>query len=47
MIVDSVPVNYKAGSGMGIPQVQFNWVEVGKADNQQDLFDAGIVNILG
>lgn len=47
MIVDNVPVNYKAGSGMGIPQVQFNWVEVGKADNQQDLFDAGIVNILG
>lgn len=47
MIVDNVPVNYKVGSGMGIPQVQFNWVEVGKADNQQDLFDAGIVNILG
>lgn len=47
MIVDSVPVNYKAGSGMGIPQVQFNWVEVGKADNQQDLYDAGIVDIPG
>ena len=46
MIVDNIPVNYLQGSGMGIPQVQFNWVEIGKADNQQDLFDAGIVNTL-
>ena len=46
MIVDNIPVNYLQGSGMGIPQVQFNWVEIGKADNQQDLFDAGIVDIL-
>lgn len=46
MIVDNIPVNYLQGSGMGIPQVQFNWVEIGKADNQQDLFDAGIVDTL-
>lgn len=45
MIVDNVSVNYLQGSGMGIPQVQFNWIEVGKADNPQDLYDTGIVNI--
>ena len=46
MIVGNIPINYLQGSGMGIPQVQFNWVEIGKADNQQDLFDAGIVDTL-
>ena len=46
MIVNNIPVNYLQGSGMGIPQVQFNWVEIGKADNQQDLYDAGIVDTL-
>lgn len=47
MIINNIAVNYLQGSGMGIPQVQFNWIEVGKTDNQQDLYDNGIVDTLG
>lgn len=47
MVVSNINVNYKTGSGLGIPQVQFNWTEIGQADNQLDLYNAGITNIQG
>ena len=47
IIVNNPQITYRNGSGMGIPQVAFDWVEVGKADNQQDLYNNGILNTLG
>lgn len=46
IIVNSPQVSYRSGSGMGIPQVSFDWVEIGQADSQQDLYANGILNIL-
>ena len=43
IVVDSPQVTYKAGSGMAIPQVQFNWVQIGDANNQADLYNNGIL----
>ena len=43
MIVDSPQITYVEGSGMRIPQVQFNWVEIGNANDQQDLYNNGIL----
>lgn len=47
IIVNNPQISYRSGSGMRVPQVSFDWVEVGKADNQQDLYNNGIVNTLG
>lgn len=47
IIVNNPQITYRNGSGMGIPQVAFDWIEVGKADNQQDLYNNGILNTLG
>lgn len=47
MITDSPKFTYKNGSGMGIPQVGFSWTEIGKADNQQDLYNNGLLPTLG
>lgn len=44
MITDNVQVSYRSGSGMGIPQVQFNWVQIGEANNQTDLYTNGVIN---
>lgn len=44
MVIDNPQVTYKAGSGLGIPQAQFNWVEIGDLDNQQDLYNNGLVS---
>lgn len=46
MVTSNIDVAYKAGTAMSIPQISFSWTEIGKADKQQDLYDAGIVNIL-
>lgn len=46
IIVNSPQVSYRSGSGMGIPQVSFDWVEIGQADSQQDLYANGILDIL-
>lgn len=43
IVVDSPQVTYKTGSGMAIPQVQFNWVQIGDANNQADLYNNGIL----
>lgn len=46
IVVNNPQIAYRTGSGMGIPQVTFDWVEIGKADNQQDLYANGIIDIL-
>lgn len=43
MVVDSPQITYKSGSAMGIPQVQFNWVQIGDATSQNDLYNNGIL----
>ena len=45
IITGSPQVTYKTGSGMGIPQVVFDWTEIGKSDNQDDLYANGLVDI--
>lgn len=46
MITDNITVQYKQGSGMTIPNVTFNWTEIGDASNQQDLYDTGMIDVL-
>lgn len=44
MITDNVQVTYRTGSAMGIPQVQFNWVQIGDANSQSDLYNNGVID---
>ena len=44
IFVSSSPkVTYKAGAGMKIPSVQFDWIEIGDSNNQIDLYNAGFL----
>lgn len=48
IIITGTPqVSYASGSGIGIPIVQFGWTEIGDANNQQDLYNFGIINEVG
>lgn len=42
-IVDSPGINYKSNSGMAIADVSFNYVTLGDSNNQNDLYNAGII----
>lgn len=44
MITDNVQVTYRTGSAMSIPQVQFNWVQIGDANSQSDLYNNGVID---
>lgn len=44
MITDNVQVTYRTGSAMGIPQIQFNWVQIGDANSQSDLYNNGVID---
>ena len=44
MITDNVQIAYLNGSGMGIPHVNFNWVQIGDASKTGDLYVNGMVN---
>lgn len=46
MIVDNPQITYKSGSGMAVPQIQFNWTQIGDATSQQDLYNNGILPTL-
>lgn len=46
IVTGSPQVTYRSGSGMGIPQVTFDWTEIGKSNNQEDLYANGLVDIL-
>lgn len=44
IFVSSSPkVTYKAGAGMKIPSIQFDWIEIGDSNNQIDLYNAGFL----
>lgn len=45
-IVGMPTVSYLEGSGLGLANVTFNWSEAGVADNQQDLYDTGMLEEL-
>ena len=45
-VVDNPSIEYLDGSGMGLANVAFNWMEVGDVNNQQDLYDTGMVEEL-
>lgn len=44
IITNNIQMNYKEGTGMGIPQVTFNWTQIGDADSQADLYANGIIS---
>ena len=44
IVNDNVNVTYKENYGMGIPVITFNWTEIGQVDNQQDLYNNGIID---
>lgn len=44
MITDSPTVNYKEGSSLQIPMVNFNWTQIGDENNQLDLYYNGILS---
>lgn len=45
-ITGNVQTSYISGSSMKIPQVKFDWTEIGDAENQYDLYSNGVVNSL-
>lgn len=44
IVNSNIGVTYKSNYGMGIPVINFEWTEVGDAQNQQDLYNNGILN---
>ena len=43
-VIKSAPrTDYKTGTGVAIPTVTFDWVEIGDPNNQQDLWNTGLV----
>ena len=46
MITDSIQVEYRNGSGMAIPQVSFNWNEIGDSTNKFDLYKSGLIDFI-
>lgn len=47
VVTGNPQVSYASGSGLGVPVVQFSWTEIGDANNQQDLYNSGIINEVG
>ena len=45
IVTGSPQVTYRSGSGMGIPQVTFDWTEIGKSDSEEDLYANGLVDV--
>lgn len=44
IVNSNIGVTYKSSFGMGIPVINFEWTEVGDAQNQQDLYNNGILD---
>jgi hypothetical protein len=42
----SPTVSYTNAYGNGITQVTANWIEQGQYDNQEDLYNSGLVDVL-
>lgn len=43
VVVDTPTISYKSGSSMGIADVSFNYVTLGDSNNQEDLYNSGII----
>lgn len=43
MVTSSPQITYESNSGMRIPTVQFDWVEIGDVENELDLYNSGLV----
>ena len=41
---DDVQISYAEGSGLRVPNVTFTWTEIGDINNQQDLYNNGVIN---
>lgn len=44
IVNSNIGITYKAGYGMGIPVINFEWTEIGDAQSQQDLYNNGILD---
>lgn len=44
MIIDSPKIDFANNYGMGINSINASWIELGDANNQNDLYDSGIVS---
>lgn len=44
MVTSNPQITYVANSGMRLPQIQFDWVEVGNSNNQLDLYNTGLLD---
>lgn len=42
-IIDTPTITYRTGSSMAIANVGFNYVTLGDSNNQEDLYNSGIV----
>lgn len=47
MIMDNISCNFNNNYGMGIVNFSADWLEVGDPTNQQDLYNAGLINVGG
>lgn len=44
IVNSNINVSYKEGTGMGIPVISFDWTEIGESNNQQSLYNNGILS---
>ena len=44
-VVDNIETSYNNEWGMGIADVEFNWTEIGDANNQTDLYNTGLTEV--
>ena len=44
IVNSNIGVSYKEGTGMGIPVISFDWTEIGESNNQQSLYNNGILS---
>lgn len=44
IVNSNIDVSYKEGTGMGIPVISFDWTEIGEYNNQQSLYNNGILS---
>lgn len=43
VVTDNLTVTYDNSFGQGVPSLTFNWTQIGDANNQQDLYNSGLV----
>lgn len=43
LITESPTISYVENAGLRVPRISFGWTQIGDIDNQQDLYDSGMV----